>query len=206
MYSILLGETSLQAHYRTLFPNSNITIVTSEEEILSSTYSKSYNLYIVNFIFYNAIKELKAAEDRTTTIFIDDYYNISNLKQAFTIGDDYLVKPLLFEELKIRVEYHCKKVFQHNSNIIRYKDFFYHNATKQLYLKNQKVKLSPNEIKILGLFLSKIEQPLSKNFIFETIESNSDGSLRVYISKLKKLGFAIDYDRYSSSYSLRTLQ
>jgi len=202
MYSILIGEISLQHNHQSIFPDSNITIIESPEELINLTYSKPYNLYIVNFIFYNTMKELKEAGDTTPTIFIDEYYNIFNLKKSFMIGDDYMVKPLLIEELSIRVGYHYKKIIKQSSNIIRYKDFFYHNSSKQLYLKNKKVKLSPNEIKILALLLSNITQPLSKNFIFETIESNSDGSLRVYISKLKKLGFDIDYDRYTSSYSL----
>ena len=203
MYKILISDASLHTQYKSLFPDFNITIANSAEEIINLTYLKQYNMYIINFIFYNTIKELKEAGDQTTTIFIDDYYNIYNLKKTFQIADDYMIQPLILEELQIRVNYHYKKTFQENLSIIRYKDFFYHSRSKQLYLKNQRVKLSPNEVKILELFLSKTTQPLSKNIIFETIESTSDGSLRVYISKLKKLGFKIDYNRYTTSYSLK---
>ena len=206
MYKILISEATLQVQYQSLFPDFNITIANTAEEIIKLTYLTQYNLYIINFIFYKTIKELKEAGDQTPTIFIDDYYNIYNLKETFKIADDYLIQPLILEELQIRVNYHYKKTFQENTTIIRYKDFFYHNRSKQLYLKNKKLKLSPNELKILELFLSNLTQPLSKSMILEAIESDSDGSLRVYISKLKKLGFEIEYNRYTRSYLLKLLR
>ena len=203
MYSILICEDSLAYNYSLVFPTYNITIANSVEDILNLTYENSYNLYIINVCFFNTIKELKDAEDKTPTIFIDEYYNIFNLKKSFSIGDDYIVKPLLIEELQIRVEYYYKKLFQNESNILKYKNFFYHSSSKQLYLKNNKVKISPNEIKIVELLLTNLNRPVSKDIIYQTLESNSDGSLRVHISKLKKLGFSIEYNRTTLSYILK---
>ena len=130
------------------------------------------------------------------------YYDISHIKKTFLIADEYMIKPLVFEELKIRVDYYYRKLFNHSKNIILYKDFYFHVNSKQLFLGTQKVKLSPNEMKLIELFLTYINKPISKDIIYDKLESSSDGSLRVYISKLNKLGFSISYDRAIVSYIL----
>jgi len=52
------------------------------------------------------------------------------------------------------------------------------------------------------LFLSNLNKPVSKDRIYDTLQTQSYGSLRVYISKLKKIGLEITYDRTNSSYTL----
>ena len=42
-----------------------------------------------------------------------------------------------------------------------------------------------------------------KEIIFDILENSSDGSLRVYISKLNKIGLHVEYDRAISSYTLK---
>ena len=200
MFKILICEESLTYDYSLIFQTYNITIAYSSKDILNLTYENKYDLYIINFYFYNTIKELKDFGDKTTTIFIDEYYDIFKLKKSFLIGDDYIIKPLLLEELQIRVGYHYKKRLQNQTNIIRYKKFFYHILLKQLYLENKKVKISPNETRIVELFLTNLNKHISKDILYETLDSYSDGSLRVYISKLKKLGFDIEYNKITRSY------
>jgi len=113
-----------------------------------------------------------------------------------------MIKPIYLEELKIRADYHYRKLFKHSKNIIIYKEFYFHINSKQLFLGTQKVKISPSEMRLLELFLTYINKPISKDIIYDKLESNSDGSLRVYISKLNKLGFDISYDRAIVSYLL----
>ncbi len=202
MFKILLCEESLKESINILFPTYSVDIATSVEELLNRTFDSNYDLYIVDFYYYTTIEELKKSGDNTTIIFIDNYYEIFHIKKAFLIADDYMIKPLMMEELKIRVDYHYRKLFNHSKNIILYKKFYFHVNSKQLFLGTQKVKLSPNEMKLLELFLTHIGKPISKDRIYDKLESSSDGSLRVYISKLNKLGFDISYDRSIVSYTL----
>ncbi len=202
MFKILVCEESLSYSLPVLCSTYKIDIATTYDEIIDFTFNENYDLYVINFYFYAALEELKKSGDSTRIIFVDDYYNIFNLKKAFLIADDYMIKPLNLEEVKIRVEYHYQKLYKASKSIITYRDFFFHVNSKQLYCNSQKIKLSPNELKLVELFLLNVDKPIIKESIFEALESYSDGSLRVYISKLNKIGLDIVYERSISSYTL----
>lgn len=202
MYKILLCDIDLHPLIAKELSAYEVDVATNRDEVYDLTYQNQYDLYIVNFYYNDILSELYEAGDRTTTIFVDEYYNIYNLKKAFSIGDDYMIKPINPQEMKIRVEYHYKKLYKHNQNILIYKDFFFHIKTKQLFQNKSRVKLSPSEAKLLELFLANLHKPMHKDRIFELLNTQSDGTLRVYISKLHKIGFTISYERANRSYTL----
>ena len=202
MFKILIYDESLSHHLETHFATYETDLAWTTEEILSKTFEKKYDLYIVHFSALHTIESLRDAEDTTPAIFIDDYYTLEHMKLAFLHGDDYLIKPLYLDDLAVRIDYHYRKRYNHKNNILIYKDFYYHSNTRQLFKGTEKVKLSPNELKLLELLLTHINQPLNKMYINDMLESHSEGSLRVYISKLNKLGFNILYDRAITSYLL----
>ena len=205
MFKILICEESLSYTYKNIFASYDVTVAKNIEETLTATYEQNYDLYLFHFECYNLRKELKESGDTTPTIFIDEFYSIYNLKKAFKVGDDYLIKPLYLEELKIRVEYHYAKLYKDLKDILTYKEFYLHLSSKQLFHKTQKIKLSPNEIKLVELLFLNIDKPISKDVIYETLQSSSNGSLRVHISKLNKIGLKIAYERSTLSYTLQLL-
>jgi DNA-binding response OmpR family regulator len=202
MFKILICEESLAYLAPSIFSHYSYDIVNSKEKFLDSTFESSYDLYLLHMECFSKLKDLRKSGDTTPAIFIDEYYSFSNFKKAFSIGDDYILKPIYIEELKVRVHYHYSKIYNFSNNIIIYKKFFFHSNTQQLFVNKEKIKLSPNELKLVMLFFTHINKPISKDIIYEKLESNSDGSLRVYISKLKKLGLDINYDRSIVSYTL----
>jgi len=202
MFKILIFEESLSYYIETYFSSYEVDLAWTEEDILSFTYEKHYDLYIIHFSALQTIQSLRDAEDTTPVLYIDDYYSLEHMKLAFLHGDDYLIKPLYMEDLAVRVDYHYRKIYNHKNNILIYKDFYYHLNTRQLFKGTERIRLSPNELKLLELLLTHRNKPVNKTYIAEILESHSDGSLRVYISKLNKLGFSIEYDRSISSYIL----
>ena len=202
MYKILICEEFVGRNANELFIDYEYDIAFSGEDIVEKTYSKNYDLYIVNFAFYPTIEELRKFDDKTTTIFIDEYYDIYHIQKAFEFGDEYLIKPINLEELKIRVDYYYKKLYTNKSKLLTYKNLFFQTKSKQLYKDNKKIKLSPNDTILAELFLSSQNQNISKYNLLDEINSTSVGALRVYISKLKKIGFDIEFDRGSNSYKL----
>jgi len=202
MFKILICEESLSYLAPTIFANYAYKIAKNAEEILELTYEQNFNLYLFHLECFSVLKELRETKDTTPTIFIDEYYSLNNFKKAFSVGDDYILKPLYIDELKIRVNYHYSKIYNCNNNIIIYKNFYYHANSQQLFLHKEKVKLSPNELKLITLFFTNLNRAISKEIIYEELESQSDGSLRVYISRLNKLGLDINYERSIASYTL----
>lgn len=202
MYRILLADIDLVPFIQKELISYSVDIVYDTEDFYALTYENSYDLYIVNFYYFNVIEELKNAEDKTVTFVIDEYYDIYHLKKVFEIADDYLIKPINPQELKSRIDYQFRKLYNIKKDVITYGTMFFHIKSKQLYNKNQKIKLSPNEVKLLNYFLCRIHQPITKDNLLELLETSSDGTLRVYISKLHKLGFNISYERANISYTL----
>jgi DNA-binding response OmpR family regulator len=204
MFKILILEESLYYQAAALFDGYGVDVAKDEEEFLNLTYANDYDLYVINFYFRDVLEALRESQDNAYAIMVDEYYDIAHLKRAFLLADAYMVKPLLLEELRIRVDYYYRKLYNEVQNIIRYKNFFFHLKSEQLFDGKEKVKLSPNELKLLKLFLLHIDKPISKDLIYDTLESSSDGSLRVYVSKLNKLGFDLSYDRSIVSYALKS--
>ena len=204
MFRILLADGDLNHLVETLFTSYTVDVASNEEELLDLSYKHKYDLYISNYFYYNFFHELKSIGNTTAILFTDEYYDILHLKKAFSVGDDYLIKPLNLEELQIRVAYHYKKLYKHTQNIVSYRDMFFHISSKQLYKKSQKIKLSPSEAKLVELFLAFEDKPLLKDIIYDKLETQSEGTLRVYISKLGKIGFDISYERANLSYTLKS--
>ncbi len=202
MYKILLADLDLIGAQESILSAYEIDIVYNIDDFYNFTYEKHYDIYIANYYYYDVVKELNLVNSKTKTLFIDEYYDIHHLKKAFEIADDYIIKPLNFQELVIRIEYQLKKLYSVKKEIVTYKDMYFHIKSKQLYRKNTKVKLSPNEAKLLEYFLCQMKTPLHKEHILDYLESSSDGTLRVYISKLNKIGFHISYERINLSYTL----
>jgi len=203
MFKILVGEETLKYSTSNIFSSYEVDFISSYNELLDASYEKSYNLYILNFYYYSALEELQKSDDETNVIFIDESYSIYNFKKALQIGDNYIIKPIYLEELEILITYHYRKLFRHINNIISYKNFYFHVNSLQLFEGSKKVKLSPNDLKLVNLFLTHMDKPIHKDVIYDLLQSNSDGSLRVYISKLNKLGLHVEYDRSIISYTLK---
>jgi len=206
MNSILIFEpdTYLANELKEYF-SIDVSIASTEDEAMDMTYNNNFDIYIFSYSYgINLLKELRDIDDNTYTIFLLDMYNISQIEKLYQVGDDFLVKPFFYEELKIKTDYIIRKMYNTQSNIINYNELYYHLTTKQLFKKEEKIHLAPMETQLLEIFFKNIDKPIYKDIILQHLyhnEDKGDGSLRVYISKLKKVGFNITYNR-TSGYTL----
>jgi len=207
MFKILLCDNDLSSIKLDILKKYEVDIASSKDDILNLTFENDYDLFIVHIYYFTIIKELKSSDSikEAKVIFLDEYYQISHLKKAYDIGDDYILKPINLEELDIKVQYHYKKIYTNTQNIIKYKNFFFYTNLKHLYQNSKKIKLSPNESKLLYMLLTSLNKNITKIYLLKELQT-SDATLRVYISKLNKLGFNINYERVNSSYMLTELK
>ena len=170
------------------------------DEALEKAYEIKFDLYLFDVDIpiingFELLKSLRKAEDNTPCIFLTAKVGTDSLSTGFDVGgDDYIKKPFDSDELIIRINSQMQKTFQSHSFDIVYKDIIY-NLKSQRILKNDKeILLSPMELKLFELFMKNINTTILKEDIFYELYGRDEGSeatLRVQISKLKKLGLGI---------------
>ena len=208
MYKILLVEDDLilGESLQELLEDENFEIVWVKDgnQALDETYENKFDLFLfdVDIPFINGfelLRQLREADDETPCIFLTAKVDISSLTIGFEMGaDDYIKKPFDTDELIVRIHTQIKKTFLSHQETISYGNIIY-NITEQTISKdNDVIQLSPIEYKLFELFIRNIGKAISKENILYHLhdgEEGSEGSLRVQISKLKKLGLNISNQR-----------
>jgi DNA-binding response OmpR family regulator len=166
----------------------------SEEEVYKKTFKNRYDFYIFDFSGYSILKELKKSGDKTISIFLSDFEDFNSQKKAYEIADDFFKKSCTYiEEIKIKIEYYIKKIYN-LSKIIKYKDIYFNHNSNIIYKKEQKIELTTLEKELLILFFKNKNRYLTKDELLELL-SITNGSLKVKITHLRKIGFDIKNKR-----------
>jgi DNA-binding response OmpR family regulator len=169
-------------------------------EALDKTFVCSYDLFLfdVNVPLldgFELLKSLRESGDKTATIFITALNDVESLAHGFDVGaDDYIKKPFDFNELLIRIQVLFKKQYNSYFNEIKLNDFSFKIDKNELYLKDKFIPLPPYELKIAQLFFKELGKTITKDRIIDSLYSGkeiSDGSIRVHINKLRKIGLPI---------------
>ena len=161
---------------------------------LELSYKKKYDLYLfdVNLPYENGfdlLQKLRQAGDITPTIFLTSRDDKASLKQGFGVGaDDYMKKPIDLDELRLRIEALLRRQ-------VRTKRIFIGKYTldmiaKTLLLDDKELDVTKKAVELLVLLVNAKGEVVSGENIKESLwaagQTASDGSLRVYITQLKK--------------------
>jgi DNA-binding response OmpR family regulator len=194
MIKILIYETnSYWIENLKLLPY-EVNFCFSEEDVYKKTYKNKYDFYIFDFSGYSILKELKQSGDKTISIFLSEFEDFNSQKKAYKIADDFFKKSCTYiEEIKIKIEYYIKKIYN-LSEIIKYKNIYFHTKSNIIYKNEQKIELTALEKELLILFFKNKNRYLNKDELLELL-SITKGSLKVKITKLRKLGFKIENKR-----------
>jgi len=177
-----------------------LTVVHDGNSVLDITAQKSFELMLFDvnvpdFTGFELLKMLRSGENLTPCIFLTSLNDIASLSEGFAVGaDDYLKKPFDFDELLVRIGATLRKSFASQENIIKYKNLQYKITTNELLDGEELVLLAPQEQKLLGLFFRRIDETITKEELLYELDSNneaSEGALRVYIAKLRKVGLEL---------------
>lgn len=180
--------------------NYNLTWVKDGNQALDKSLQTHYDLYLfdINIPFINGLKllnELRQSGDETPAIFITAKIDIESFQRGFEMGaDDYIRKPFHMKELLVRINNQIQKSFFSHNSQVHYKDISYDIESQLVTKSTQIVHLSPTELKLLELFLKNINRVITKDEILDFLHDGglgSDSSLRVQVSRLKKLGLEI---------------
>ena len=161
---------------------------------LDLTYENNYDLYLfdVNLPYesgFDLLKKLRTSGDNTPTIFITSRDDKASLLQGFQEGgDDYITKPVDFDELLLRIQAMLKR--QIRSEMIDIGKYRFDTLRKTLYEDKKDVELTQKASELLFVLLEGqgdvVLTSQIKERLWSTSEVASDGALRVYVTQLKK--------------------
>jgi len=177
-----------------------VFLATTSQEALDLSYEKSFDIFLLDvnlpdFSGFELLKMLRENADNTPAIFLTSLDDISSLSYGFEVGaDDYIKKPFDFDELLIRLQAQLRKVYNTYHDKLIYKDLCYKISTNELLKDDQLITLTPQEKKLCTMLFQNIDNTLHKENILYNLDiqgESSEGALRVYISKLRKIGLEI---------------
>jgi DNA-binding response OmpR family regulator len=161
---------------------------------LELTYDKKFDLYIldVNLPFEDGflfLKNLRDSGDETPAVFLTSREDKESLKEGFLSGgDDFIKKPVDFEELLLRIEAILKRTKR--QKILNINGFKIDLISKTVSKDNKLINLNPKEIELLILLIENKNSVVTLNQIINRLwassQNVSQGAIRVYINSLKK--------------------
>jgi DNA-binding response OmpR family regulator len=161
---------------------------------LELTYERNYDLYLfdVNLPYesgFDLLKKLRQSGDVTPTIFLTSRDDKASLTQGFETGaDDYMKKPIDLDELLLRVQALLRR--QVRKERITVGEYSLDVVAKMLFHNDKELDVSGKAVELLVLLVQADGEVVSsdkiKNRLWAAGQNASDGSLRVYITQLKK--------------------
>jgi DNA-binding response OmpR family regulator len=161
---------------------------------LDLTYDNLYDLYLfdVNLPYesgFDLLTKLRDSGDDTPTIFLTSREAKESLAEGFNVGgDDYMKKPIDLDELLLRVLALMRR--QVRKQTLSLGEYSLDLLSKTLLLDNKELDVTTKAIELLILLVKAKGEVVSleeiKSRLWAAGQSASDGSLRVYITQLKK--------------------
>ena len=161
---------------------------------LELTYERNYDLYLfdVNLPYesgFDLLHKLRQSGDVTPTIFLTSRDDKASLTQGFETGaDDYMKKPIDLDELLLRIQALLRRQVRKERMTIG--EYRLDMVAKILFHNNEELDVTKKAVELLVLLVQADGEVVSsdtiKNRLWAAGQNASDGSLRVYITQLKK--------------------
>jgi DNA-binding response OmpR family regulator len=178
----------------------DLTLAQTANEAVEATYSNEFELMLLDVNIpdqngFELLQMLRSSGNTTPSIFLTSLNDIASLSRGFEVGaDDYIKKPFDFDELIIRIQALLRKSFNTTNNEVKYNSLVYKISTNELLDAGKLIALAPQEQKLLSLLFKRIDETITKQELLHELDSvneSSEGALRVYITKLRKVGLEI---------------
>ncbi len=161
---------------------------------LDLTYKNIYDLYLfdVNLPYesgFDLLRKLRQSGDTTPAIFVTSRDDKASLTDGFESGaDDYMKKPIDLDELLLRISALLRR--QTRNEKLTIGEYCLDMLSKTLYRDNEALDVTKKAVELLVLLLQSNGEVVSsdeiKNRLWAAGKNASDGSLRVYVTQLKK--------------------
>jgi DNA-binding response OmpR family regulator len=137
------------------------------------------------------IKALRAGDSNTPVLIVTARDGLDDRVKGLDTGaDDYLVKPFEPEELLARIRVLLRRKSGRAQPRLRAGNLSYSAESRQFYLDDERVSLSPKEHQILAVLMQAGDKPVSRERLMQQLYGLGDGvdsnTLEVHIHGLRK--------------------
>ena len=166
--------------------------VRSYEGAMQASFAKRFDILLLDIKLPDGdgvemLEAFRKASDETPAIFLTS--KKEDLKRSFRHGaDDFLAKPVDLEELQLRIEALMRRYGR--SGHFRIGDAVCDLEGMTIEREGVRYELHPKEARLLELLWQYRGDVVPKVKIYEALweeEEASEGALRVYINRLKKI-------------------
>ncbi len=150
---------------------------------------KNYDVLIVNFEYLDDFLEIKKYH-KGSVVFMYYYSNHTIYKRALENGDYFYTYDELYK-LQTRLEYLRKKLKK--SEFFRYGDLFFDIKNERVFKNREEISLTNGEKEVLKILVQNKNRYITKFDIMDMTDYiENENSVKVLISRLRKLGFEIE--------------
>ncbi len=164
------------------------------EEALNKAYEKQFDLIILDVKLpkldgFEVAKRIREFS-KVAIIFLTSLDSEKDIERGFLSGgDDYIRKPFLLKELKLRIDAILKRIY--GGELVKIGDFEFDLENLELKKENKVIHLKPKVAKLLKFFIQNRGKVLSKGeileYLYEFYEEANEASLRTFINILRHI-------------------
>jgi len=167
------------------------------QTFIDEIYYKHNDIIITYFDYLSYLKDIKTD---AKIIFIYEYIDELIYKKALEYGD-YIYTFDEIWKINYRIKYIQKQL--NIKDIFKYKDLIFNLKTQNLYKNKELINLSNAMLDLLTLLIKNKNKFISKEFfLYNSDYIKNESSIKVLISKLRKIGFKIENQK-NSGYKIK---
>lgn len=192
----LLTEAKLKKHY-------NVITAENGSIALDKFYEKKVDLIIADIMMpimdgFEMVKYLREAKEEVPVLFLTAKSTFQDKQLGYDLGiDDYVTKPIDYEELLLRIKAILRRANITNKMKINIGEFSMDEKNYSVTYKNTPIELTKKEFDLLFKLLSYPNRVLTKMQLLESIwgyESNSsEDTIKTHINKIRNKIKDVEY-------------
>ncbi len=172
--------------------NFSVKAVTTGEEAEEEAYDNYYDLFILDINLpgisgFDVAKSIRGNKTDKPILFLTSDRDKDTLLRSFQLGgDEFLTKPVDFDELLVRIDALLRRSGKSGRTEL-FDGFAFDLSQNSLYKDNKLVEISSKNAALLRLFIENSERIVTKEMIDDELyqgQNYSEGAVRVYVNNL----------------------
>lgn len=184
----MLTEARLKKYY-------NVVVAENGSEALDIFYEKQIDLIVADIMMpvmdgYEMLKELRENNEDVPVLFLTAKSTFDDKKKGFDLGiDDYITKPIDYEELFLRIKALLRRANISTKLKINVGNFEMDENDYSVKYNNFNIEFTKKEFELLFKLLSYPNRVMTKMQLLEAVwgyESNSsEDTIKTHINKIR---------------------